>query len=74
MSEKTGFFEEQPGHRSMNRLMCFLSLLMSFACAAITLATDGNMVGYYLALTFLGFAIGGKETAKLIELGFAAKK
>lgn len=74
MSERVGYFEEgSPGNKSINRMMCFLSFLASVVCAGVTLKTDAQ-TGYYLTLTFLGFAIGGKNVGKLVEMGFAAKK
>lgn len=76
MSERVGYFEEgQPGNKSINRVMCFLCLLASFGTAAVTLfSAPESWVGYYLTLTFLGFAIAGKNAGKFIEMGFAAKK
>jgi hypothetical protein len=73
MSEPVGFFEEgTPGNKSINRLMCFLSFLTSVVCATVTImAATPNMVHYYVTLTFLGFAVAGKNAGKLIEMGFS---
>lgn len=72
-NEKTGFFEEKPGVKSSNRLICFLCLLISFPCAGATLMTD-SMVAYYLTLTYVGLAVLGKQGAKIIELAFGKVK
>ncbi len=72
---KTGFFEESPGVRSMNRIVCLFAFLVSILFGSVTLVVSSdNWVGFYLTLSFLAVGVLGKQAGKLIEMGFALKR
>ena len=80
--QKVGFFEDDSGHRSSMRLMCFLSLIAAIVFGALTVSFSiesrrniknaeqyppTNTEGIYITFGFLLAAFAPKAVQKFAE-------
>ena len=70
LPRKAEFLEEDNGNRSETRLMCFLSLLFSFAMSLLTVQLEDSgarEIGLLLSMAFLLGAFAPKVLQKYAE-------